>query len=255
MQYLCPEFSVVLINTYRIPSRLFITNGGELQSVEGTTQGDTLAMQFYGISITPIINILKQKVQSVSQVWLADDATSAGKLNDLKEWWIQIIEEGRRYGYYVKPSKSWLILKNIEQVEETETLFRDCPINITTAGKRHLGAALGTDGFKVSYIDEKVEEWCKRLTKLTEIARSQPHAAYTAYTHGEQHRYTYFMRTISDIADNLKPLDDIINNKFLPTLFGRDLTEEDRELLSLPIKEGGIGVQGEYRQSEVWVQE
>jgi hypothetical protein len=106
MQYLCPEFATVLINTYRIPSRLFITNGGEIQSREGTTQGDTLAMQFYGISITPIINILKHKINSVSQVWLADDATSAGKLKELKEWWKQIIVEGERYGYYVKPSKS-----------------------------------------------------------------------------------------------------------------------------------------------------
>ena len=36
-------------------------------STEGTTQGDTLAMQFYGVSIIPIINALKQKVQMVSQ--------------------------------------------------------------------------------------------------------------------------------------------------------------------------------------------
>ena len=56
MQYLCAPFATVLIST---PSRLFITNGGEIKSTKGTTQGDTLAMQFYGISITPIIHILK----------------------------------------------------------------------------------------------------------------------------------------------------------------------------------------------------
>ena len=54
-------------------------------------------------------------------------------------------------------------------------MFRDSPINITTAGKRHLGAALGSNDYKMSYIDEKVSEWCKRLTKLSDIAKSQPH--------------------------------------------------------------------------------
>ena len=98
IQYLCPPFATVLINTYRIPSRLFIGGGGEIESQEGTTQGDTLAMSFYGICIRPIIDILRKKHPQVSQVWLADDATSAGKLKELKEWWIDVIKEGEKYG-------------------------------------------------------------------------------------------------------------------------------------------------------------
>jgi hypothetical protein len=50
---LCPPFATVLTNTYRIPTRLFITGGGEIASTEGTTQGDALAMPFYGISVNP----------------------------------------------------------------------------------------------------------------------------------------------------------------------------------------------------------
>ena len=49
MQYLCPQFAMVLINTYRTSARLFIANGGEIESAEGTTQGCPLAMPFYGI--------------------------------------------------------------------------------------------------------------------------------------------------------------------------------------------------------------
>ena len=128
VQYLCPPFATVLINTYRIPSRLFIGSSGEIESQEGTTQGDTLAMSFYGICIKPIIDILRKKHPLVSQVWLADDATSAAKLKELKEWWIDVIKEGEKYGYYVKPSKAWLILKNKEMLEETKTLFHDSPI-------------------------------------------------------------------------------------------------------------------------------
>ena len=73
------------------------------------------------------------------------------------------------------------------------------------------------------------------------MSKSQPHVAYAAYIHGEQHRY-YVTRTINDITENLKPLDEIINDKFLPALFGRDISDEERELMSLPVKEGGLGI-------------
>ena len=242
IQYLCPEFATVLINTYRVPSRLFVVNGGEILSVEGTTQGDTLAMQFYGISITPVINFLRERVPNISQVWLADDATGAGTLNELLKWWKLVITEGEKYGYYVKPSKSWLIVKNPDHLQQAEELFHNSPIKKTTAGKRHLGAALGTEEFKTSYIDEKVNEWCMRLNKLTKIAKSQPHAAYAAYIHGEQHRYTYFTQTIPGIAENLEPLDKVLNELFIPTLFGREIRNEERELISIPIKDGGMGL-------------
>ena len=76
-------------------------------------------------------------------MWLADDAPGAGKLHPLKEWWKMVIKEGKKYGYFVKPTKSWLLLKNANKLEETKELFKDVPINITIEGKRHLGAAIG----------------------------------------------------------------------------------------------------------------
>ena len=242
IQHLCPNFATVLINTYRLPSRLFLVGGGEILSTEGTTQGDTLAMPFYGISTRPLINKLNHLTSQVHQVWLADDATGAGTLTNLKNWWIMVTEEGRKYGYIVKPSKSWLILKNQERLEEAEALFADTPIKITTDGKRHLGAALGTVDFKNSYLEEMVQNWCKRLKNLVKFAKTQPHAAYSSYIMGEQHKYTYFLRTLDDIADLLKPLDDIIEHEFLPALFGKTISPNEREIMSLPIRDGGLGL-------------
>ena len=49
---LCPALGPVVINTYRSNTELFV--GGEsIFSVEGTTQGDPLAMAIYAIAITP----------------------------------------------------------------------------------------------------------------------------------------------------------------------------------------------------------
>ena len=79
-----------------------------------------------------------------------------------------------------------------------------------------------------------VDVWIKRIKNLTNIAKSYPHAAYTAYTHGKQHRYSYFMQTILDIEYNLKPIDKILEEEFIPALFGRDITSNERDLIALP---------------------
>ena len=242
VRYLCPNFATVLINTYRRPSRLFIVGGGEISSFEGTTQGDTLAMPFYGISVKPLIIKLDSRRTDVSQVWYADDATGVGTLTSLKDWWMLLSIEGKKYGYIVKPSKSSFILKDANKVTTAESLFSETPLKITTSGKRHLGAAIGTPDYKKCYLEKKVNEWCDRIRALTQIAKSQPQVAYAAYIHGEQHKYTYFLRTLNNITDLLKPLDDILANEFIPALFGCNISPNEREILAMPIKDGGLGI-------------
>ena len=64
--HICP-LSKVLINTYRQgTSPLFIDNE-TISSLEGTTQGDPLAMAMYAVSIIPLIYRLK--TPSIKQVW------------------------------------------------------------------------------------------------------------------------------------------------------------------------------------------
>ena len=133
-------------------------------------------------------------------------------------------------------------MKDPSKLEEAKELFKNSPINITCDGKRHLGAAIGSPNFKDEYIDAKVEKWCENIKMLAEIAKSQPQAAYAAYIHGEQHKHTYFMRTIQDISSNLIPLDDAITDLLIPALFGCDITAAERELVSIPIREGGMGI-------------
>ena len=44
------------------------------------------------------------------------------------------------------------------------------------------------------------------VTKLADFATSQPQACYAAFTFGLRHRWTYFLRTLPDIAELLAPL-------------------------------------------------
>ena len=115
-------------------------------------------------------------------------------------------------------------------------------INITIEGKRHLGAAIGSQDFRVKYANAKVEEWCKELKSLSEFAKSEPQAAHAAFCFGEQNKFNYFMRTIPGMSEHMKPVDEIIKNDFLPSILGETVSEKERELFSLPVRCGGLGI-------------
>ena len=155
IQYICPQFATILINTYRNHSRLIINNEKEILSQEGTTQGDNLAMSFYALSTTLMQGTLRS-ISSIKQVWLADDATGAGKITSLRQWWDIITSEGNKCGYYVNESKSWIILKDDLKLEEAKSVFAGSSIQFTTAGKRHLGASIGTTDFRREYATKKI---------------------------------------------------------------------------------------------------
>ena len=241
IQYTCPHFATILINTYRNSSRMIIRGGKEIRSQEGTTQGDNLAMSFYAIS-TVLMQESLRSVISVKQVWLADDATGAGIVDRLLDWWNMVIAEGSKYGYYVNESKSWLIAKNEEVMELAKEKFKHSSIKYTIDGKRHLGAVIGSPEFRAEYSKKKIDKWCGEMKKLAEIAITEPQAAFAAYTHGEMHKFNYFLRTIPNMQQFLEPLDRVIDDQFLPAVFGTTISEQDRDLLKLPIRDGGLGV-------------
>ena len=120
-------------------------------------------MAFYALGIKTLQDILSNTSASTKQVWLADDATRAASLNNLKIWWETILKEGPKFGYYVNESKSRLIIKDPRHLEFAIGLFSDTALKYTTDGKRHLGAVIGSVDFKTSYPTEKVKEWCDEM--------------------------------------------------------------------------------------------
>lgn len=246
---ICPALTHILVNTYRAPIRLFITGSGEIQSTEGTTQGDPLAMAMYALAITPLIDQLSSRSPDVHQVWYADDATSASTCSSLRAWWDHISEIGPLFGYYPNGSKTYLVVKP-DHGEHASRLFADTDVHVTTYGKRHLGAALGSRTFTEEYVSTKVQEWVKEIQQLAKVAISQPHAAHAAFTHGLSSRWSYLLRTIPDIQDLLLPLEDAIHHHFIPALTGRPpCSSLERDLLSLPVRLGGLGLRNPAAES------
>ena len=112
IQINCKEMSLYISNTYRSPSRLYICGRGEIFSQEGTTQGDPLAMPWYLVNTSIMIQSLRTGTPGVKQVWLADDSAGGGQIVPLYNLYNHLSQEGKKYGYLVNGSKSWLIVKS-----------------------------------------------------------------------------------------------------------------------------------------------
>ena len=145
---------------------MIILGGAELQSTEGTTQGENLTMSFYSISTVQTQQIIRFCVIDVKQVWIVDDVTVAGSLKPLKNWCTNVVNEGDRFGYYVNEKKPLLIVKNQTPMEAANDLHKRNKINSATNGKCRLGAAIGSNEFRVEYVTEKVDEWIDELVIL-----------------------------------------------------------------------------------------
>ena len=142
--------------------------------------------------------------------------------------------------YYPNSKKCWLVVKP-EKEGRAKEMFAGTDINITTEGRKHLGAALGSRSYLEQYVGGKVEDWVGEVTRLAEFARSQPQASYAAFTFGLRHRWTYFMRTLPDTENLLQPLERAISDVFIPSLIGRNCSEAERDLVALPVRVGGLG--------------
>ena len=211
-------------------------------SSEGTTQGDPMAMPGYGIGILPLLVLIKADDHALKHVAYADDIGGGSKLVNLRKWWEKIEYFGPLLGYYPKASKSWLVVKE-EMLSEAETLFDGTGINITTEGRKYLGGFVGKRTGEEDYVKDLVEDWVNQIEELSKIAKCEPQAAYSAFTAGFKHKMTYYMRTIPDLNEIMQPLDNVINNSFIPAITEEHiLSPDDRKLLSLPARLGGMGI-------------
>ena len=184
----------------------------------------------------------KQPDNTAKIVAYADDVTAGGALKDLKALWSTLCDLGPKFGYFPEASKSWLIVKK-DKIEEATKLFKSCQIKITSDGKKHLGAVIGSISYKKQYVNNKVENWINEIRILSQIAKTEPQAAYSCFTSGWKHKLTYFMRTIPGISELLQKLDVVIDTEFIPSITGGITPSRlERSLLSLPTKLGGLGI-------------
>ena len=65
---ICPPLARYVRNCYHTNIRLFIIGGGEIQSMEGTTQGDPTAIALYAIAIITLVLVLVAQANQVDNI-------------------------------------------------------------------------------------------------------------------------------------------------------------------------------------------
>ena len=115
LKFICPIIAAYIISCYATTSRLFIVGVGEVLSSEGITQGDPTGMEAYPLGILPLIKFLPEFINlndmNAKEVVFSDDFSVAGSLNSIKDNWDKLTIIGSKYGYFPKPTKSYLVAK------------------------------------------------------------------------------------------------------------------------------------------------
>ena len=199
-----------------------------------------------------IKNLLQPELRT-RKVFFAVDGVSGGMLNEVKHCWRTLQLSGPSIGYFPNAGKTWLITKP-QHYEVAKTMFADTGISLTTSGAKHLGAAIGEKAFVDSHLQAKVEKWCVQLETLSFLAIANPQYAYAVYTHGFSSKFSYIMRTIPRSSIFFEPIETILVAKFIPELFGRNVSPLMRDLVALPSKMGGLGISNPVIDAEIQFQ-
>ena len=102
---------------------------------------------------------------------------------------------------------------------------------------------MGSEEFKEDYVKMKLHEMTMELEKLSKIGETEPHAAYAAFTHGWKHKWTYLSRTVADIGELMRPVENCIRYSFIPAITnGHICNDEERLIVTLPPRLSGLGI-------------
>jgi hypothetical protein len=266
IRFICPPLGIILINLYRRPARLFILGGYELSSQEGVTQGCPFAMAMYALATLPLLNLLrpllnrdkrewmprpdlagggtedKSQGDKPTQVWFADDGQGGGSLKQVRTLWDRVQRFGPGFGYYPKPKKTILIVKE-DKENAAKTLFKDSKVKVTKEGHRDLGAFIGTKLATSGFFADKIQSWTRQISLLAKIAKTQPHAAHASYLHGLRSKWVFLQRVMAAIGTELGPVEKAINEKLIPAILGKAsaASKLHRDLFALPGRYSGLG--------------
>ncbi len=154
---------------------------------------------------------------SVTQIWCADDTTALGTITGLRDWWDNLTNLGPGFGYHTNSAKTWLVTKD-SYLSYAVAAFAGTNVNVTSSRRPHLGVPVGSPEYCESFVVSKVSQWSSELKLLSEIATTQPHAAFAAFIHGFSSRWLFIALTVPNLGDHYQPLENIIRSAFIPQL-------------------------------------
>ena len=173
------------------------------------------------------------------KLYYADDGGGGGTLDQLLKWWTDVQEIGPNFGYYLKPSKTWLIVKP-KYLKRAKDMFPG--ISITDQGHKYLGSYIGSESGKAEFMKCHFDKWIRDVAALAKIAKTEPQLAYAGYVYGTSKRWSFVSRTTPNVGEHIKKLEYEIKETLIPAIVGKNYISDDtRRIFSLPSRLGGLG--------------
>ena len=89
-----------------------------------------------------------------------------------------------------KSGKTCLLVKG-SVLDEAQEIFNGTGVQIKSDGCRLLGSALGKEEFVSNFIQEKADSLVGLIHARSDVAKSQPQAAFAALTHSLMGKWTF----------------------------------------------------------------
>ena len=135
-------------------------------------------------------------------------------------------------------------------MEEAKRVFHNTGVQIGLDA-RVLGSVIANASAMNMYCEEKVQNYSNMTAKLREVARPNPPPVISCLTKGVQSKLLFMTKTTPAFHLKLDGVESYLSEKLIPTLTGRDAPNEtQRELLSLPLRMGGLNIQMPLDYSE-----
>ena len=153
---------------------------------------------------------LIQKISKVNliQKWYVDDGNACGRISDIYETFRALKTEGPGYGYFVNAPECQVLVKKGKMEFALET-FAGSNVQITL-GTRVLGSVIGTQETCDKFVDGKSAVQKKLLSKLGDIAKTNPQNAHACLTKGVKHKVNFITRTTPSSSALLETSEAII---------------------------------------------
>ena len=135
-------------------------------------------MFLYAIATLPLIE--QTQLNSIKQLWYADDASALGSLPSLLLWFEKLQRVGPSFGYFPEPSKCSVIVKEL-MVDHASSMFEGTGVKVVTSC-HFLGGVIGDHSSKVSFVMQKVREWFHLVQLMASVSKQQPQAAFIGST-------------------------------------------------------------------------
>ena len=160
-------------------------------------------------------------------------------------------EAGPKFGYLLPEAKQdYLDCQKRRLFSLAEELFQNTGIKITLSGERHLGAVIGSQEYRDQYVHAKINKWIEDVEQLSQIAVDEPQLAYCAYTKALCMRWSFLQRTVPNSKHYFTPFEETIKEKLIPAIIGKKVSNLERDLISLPVRLGGLGIQNPLLTAE-----